>query len=128
MAQLNDDDLAAKLITIFWMAFVKAAQIPVDEACFDVAIDKGAKSNVHKHITLLRDYYDNPQGPQFSATLECSKCAGEKAAELAGMGPNARVTAEIYGRAFESVKADNCKPTPRKGLGGQVSALARLCG
>jgi hypothetical protein len=121
---MDDETLILKFSAIFWGEFVKAAQIEVDSECFDVAVSKGALANVRRFLPQLKNDY--PNGPEFTAILDCCRCAGERALILANSEnpPSSNVRTDMFDRAFESVKADSCRKPADK---DKLYMHAKLC-
>ncbi|MEZ5503832.1 MAG: hypothetical protein R3E50_14670 [Halioglobus sp.] len=127
----EEEDLVVKLAHIFWMAFEKTANtanMEVDPACYDKAIEKRALINLRNNIKDLSDY---PTGPNFINTKNCCVVAAVTAVQMARKEDrNATVISPaIYALAFDDTHHNvPVLPNGGKRLGGEpLKILAKLC-
>jgi hypothetical protein len=114
--------LVTKIVAILWAEFVKAAQLPVDDGCFDEAIALGALKNVRKDIQK----FSNVRQVNYQILKICSIQAGNRAKRLARQKNAPNITKAIYREAFNSVKNGVNAWTTQKGQ-GVIHPFGPLC-
>ena len=124
MSKEEKEYMVVKISSLYWEAFGRCAELPVDPACFDKAVELGALANLRKNVKELSKF-----GKVFRDTEGCSKKAGRRAKYLAGKSrPKLKtITPEIYEEAFQHVASGIQKVAARRGKSSKVGTEGLLC-
>lgn len=116
--------LVIKISSLYWEAFGRCAELPVDPECFDRAVELGALENMRKNLKELSKF-----GKAFRDTEGCSKKAGRRAKLLADRArPKLKkITPDVYQEAFEHVAGGIARAAARQSASSRVGVEGMLC-
>lgn len=124
MAMLTDEQKVFKLVALFWVEFVKGADMEVADDCFDEAINEGALENIRKNVKYL---YDIPNGDHFLNAKDCCFKAGEKARELAEGETSDRIRPGHFSDAYRDTSEKMARAIRMKAQDGVAEITAKIC-